>query len=214
MNTELAKSIPEFAKHLYQRGLIVAGDGNLSLREHDKIWITPRGLNKSRIQLDDLACLDLKGEIIQGNPSSERLMHQTIYQHVPAARAVVHAHPPHAIALSLARYHWKELPTDALPEVIIAAGRIPIAPYARPGTTEMGSVLIPFLPDCRIIILARHGAVCWGETLQEAVDGIERLEQICQIIKLTEDLGGAHPLPAQEIRQLKKIRQQIGPRII
>ncbi len=214
MDYQAPDKIPDAARHLYQRGLIVAGDGNISVRSSEQVWITPRGVSKADLSTADLACLSLDGETIRGNPSSERLMHIKVYQTAPEARAVVHAHPPHAIALSLARYHWQELPIDALPEVIIAAGRIPIAPYARPGTAAMGEVLSAYLPECRIIILARHGALCWGETLAEAIHGVERLEQICQILKLSEELGGAHPLPRQEIIQLKKIRQQIGNRII
>lgn len=212
---EILHSLVEGARYLYRQRLLVAADGNLSYRfANDRIVITPSGINKSRLEVSQLATLDLGGEILSGKPSSERSMHLEIYRQVPEARAVAHAHPLHAIALSLARPYWKALPVDALPEVLIAAGEVPIAPYARPGTPQMGEVLRPFLPRCRLLILARHGAVCWGESIEETLDGIERLEQICQILTLAENMGGATPLPAGEIQALKKIREGIGPRII
>lgn len=202
-------------RYLHQQGLLVAADGNISQRlSANEILITPSGINKSRLRTQDLAIVDLAGNILQGNPSSERHMHLEIYRQVPQAQAIAHAHPIHAIALSLARPYWKHLPVDALPEVIIAAGSIPVVPYARPGTTKMGEVLRSFLPEHRLMILARHGAVCWGESLNETIDGIERLEQICKILSISESLGGSTPLPAGELQAIKHIRAQLGPRII
>jgi len=213
--TDLHSELLSHARHLHQRNLLAAADGNLSCRlSATEILITPAGKNKARLKPEDLAYLSVSGEILSGQPSSERLMHLAIYQHVPEARAIVHAHPPTAIAWSLARPDLKELPTEALPEVIIAAGRIPVVPYARPGTIEMGTRLRPFLPECRLLILARHGAVCWGESLEEAANGIERLEQIATILKIADELGGSVPLPSAEIRELKKLRARIGPRIL
>lgn len=212
---QIADQILELCRHLHQRQLLAAADGNLSYRlSNQEIIITPAGLNKARLRREDLAWITLEGEILSGKPSSERLMHLEIYRRVPEARAVVHAHPPTAIAWSLARPDLKELPTEALPEVILAAGRIPIVPYARPGTLEMGTHLHPFLPECRLLILARHGAVCWGESLEEAVNGIERLEQVAHILKLADEMGGAIPLPRAEIRALRELRQQLGLRIL
>lgn len=210
-----AQTLVEASAYLHQRQLLVAADGNLSLRLDDQhILITPSGINKSRLKQDGLALMTLNGEILQGKPSSERAMHLEIYRRVPEARAITHAHPPYAIALSLARPYWKTLPVEALPEVMIAAGNIPLVPYARPGSEKMGTSLQPFLPEHRLMILARHGAVCWGESLDETLDGIERLEQISQILTLAESLGGTTPLPAGELQALKQLRQKLGPRIL
>ncbi len=164
--------------------------------------------------MEDLAYVSLDGTILSGRPSSERAMHLTIYRAVPEARAVVHAHPPTAIAWSLARPELKELPSDGLPEVILAAGRIPIVPMAMPGTEAMGTSLLPFLPAHRLMILARHGGLCWGEHLDEAVGGIERLEQVAEILWKAETLGGAKPLSTEELEELRALRSKIGPKII
>jgi len=209
------QALLDAAKRLHDRGLLAAGDGNLSVRLDDgRIAMTPRGVPKAQVRLEDLAFLALDGTVLSGNPSSERAMHLAIYRAVPAARAVVHAHPPTAIAWSIARPDLEELPSDSLPEVILAAGRIPIVPMATPGTEAMGAALQPFLPAHRLLILARHGGLCWGESIQEAAGGLERLEQVAEILWKAETLGGAKPLAEAELAQLQALRAKIGPRII
>lgn len=211
----IAEEMIHYGRYAHSKNLLAAADGNISYREQaNKIWITPRARSKAWLKKEELACITANNEILTGAPSSERLMHLAIYNAVPEARAVFHAHPITAIALSLARPNWTELPTDSLPEVIIAAGKIPIVPYARPGTEAMGEALLPYLPACRLLILARHGAVCWGESIEAAYNGIERLEQICMILAQTEMLGGASPLPPLEIKALRSLRQGLGPQII
>lgn len=208
-------SLLDAARQLHARGLLAAGDGNLSLRLADgRIAMTPRGVPKARVQVEDLAYLSLDGTVLSGHPSSERAMHLAVYRAVPEAKAVVHAHPPTAIAWSIARPDLAELPSDSLPEVILAAGRIPIVPMALPGTEAMGTALLPFLPEHRLMILARHGGLAWGESLQEAAGGLERLEQVAEILWKAEALGGAKPLPAAELAELRALRAKLGPRII
>jgi L-fuculose-phosphate aldolase len=211
----LLQSILDGCRRLHGQGLLAAADGNLSVRLDDgRIAITPRGVPKADLHLDDFAYLDLDGHILHGTPSSERLMHLAVYRAVPEARAVVHAHPITAIAWSLARPKLTELPSDALPEVILAAGRIPIVPMATPGTEEMGTHLRPFLPAHRLMILARHGGLAWGESVAEAVGGMERLEQVAKILSAAEVLGGAKPLGAADLAELRALRTKLGPRVI
>ncbi|WP_243321531.1 class II aldolase/adducin family protein [Geothrix sp. SG200] len=202
-------------RRLHAGGLLAASDGNLSVRlPNGLIAMTPSGVPKAKVRLEDLAHLTLDGEILSGRPSSERAMHLAIYRAVPEAKAVVHAHPPTAIAWTLARPELAELPSDGLPEVILAAGRIPIVPMAIPGTEAMGTNLLPFLPGHRLMILARHGGLCWGEHLDEAVGGLERLEQVAQILWKAEALGGAKPLAPSELEGLRALRAKLGSRII
>ena len=177
--------------------------------EDGRIAMTPSGVAKGRTEPGDLAFLDRSGAVLGGRPSSERLMHLAVYRACPEARAVVHAHPPTAIAWSLARPGLAFLPSDALPEVILAAGSIPIVPYARPGTAALGEHLLPFLPAHRLMILARHGAIAWGESLEEAYNGMERLEHVCQILQSAHLLGGASPLAA-----LREARLRSGGRLL
>jgi L-fuculose-phosphate aldolase len=215
MSDDLLITLLDAAKRLHARGLLAAGDGNLSVRLEDgRIAMTPRGVPKAQVRLEDMALLDLDGTVVSGNPSSERAMHLVVYRAVPEARAVIHAHPPTAIAWTLARPDLAELPSDSLPEVILAAGRIPIVPMAIPGTEAMGTALLPFLPAHRLLILARHGGLAWGESVQEAVGGMERLEQVAEILWKAETLGGAKPLAPSELVELRALRAKLGPRIL
>lgn len=207
------EEIVEIARRLHARNMLAAADGNISVRiSDDEIWITPTGRPKSSLAPDEMARITLDNKIISGNPSSERLMHLALYRACPEARAIVHAHPPTAIAWSLARPDWKELPFDGLPEVILALGGIPIVPYARPSTQAMGDYLLPFLPKHRALILARHGAISWGDSLNEAYSGMERLEHTSHILKLAHELGGMSPLPPSEVSALLEMRRLLGPR--
>lgn len=215
MSDHLLHDLLDGCRRLHAGGLLAASDGNLSVRLPDgRIAMTPSGVPKAKVKIEDLAFLAPDGAILSGRPSSERSMHLAIYRAVPEAAAVVHAHPPTAIAWSLARPGLEELPSEGLPEVILAAGRIPIVPMALPGTEAMGTHLLPFLPAHRLMILARHGGLCWGEHLDEAVGGLERLEQVADILWRAEALGGAKPLPASELEALRARRAALGPRII
>lgn len=211
----LLDEVIEACRSLHAQGLLAAADGNVSIRLNAAtLAITPRGVPKAALRRQDFAVLDLDGAVRRGNPSSERLMHLAVYRACPEAKAVVHAHPPTAIAWSLANPDASELPSDALPEVILAAGRIPLVPMATPGTKEMGSNLAPFLPAHRLMILARHGGLAWGESVREAAGGIERLEQVAKILLAAEAFGGAKPLTAGDVAELRALRAKLGPRLI
>ena len=207
--------IIEICRRLHAKGLLAAADGNVSVRSAaNEILMTPTGKNKSILQPQDLARITPDNRILSGNPSSERLMHLAIFRSCPKAKAIVHAHPPTAIAWTIARPEMRELPGEALSELILATGRIPVAPYARPGTEAMGEVLSEFLPECRLILLARHGAVSWGEDLEEAYNGIERLEHVARILKAAHELGGITKLPEPEVAALREIRRKLGDRLL
>jgi len=207
--------IVEICRRLHARNMLAAADGNVSFRVSDEeILFTPTGVNKAFMDPSQMAVVTLDNRVVKGNPSGERLMHLEVYKRCPKAKAVVHAHPPTAIAWTVAKPDMKELPAEALSELILAVGRVPIAPYARPGTLDMGSVLAPFLPACRVILLARHGALSWGEDLEEAYNGMERLEHISFILKSASDLGGITSLPAEEVSVLREMRAKMGERTL
>ncbi len=213
--SDIEAEILLICQRLHAKNFLAAADGNVSYRRRDdEIFITPSGVTKAFMASKEMAILNLDGEILAGHPSSERLMHLEIFRRCPKARAIVHAHPPVSIAWTIARPELKELPSQALPEVVLAEGQIPIVPYARPGTQMMGDSLIPFLPQCRALILARHGVVCWGEDLDEAYRGIERVEHSALILSQAVLLGGLTRLPLEEVEALYALRQQLGERLL
>jgi L-fuculose-phosphate aldolase len=209
------EEIRDACARLHARGLLAAADGNVSVRlPDDTVLLTPAGVNKARLPPGSLARVALDGGVLEGRPSTERAMHLAVYRACPEARVVVHAHPPTATAWTLARPELGELPTDSLPELLLAAGRVPIVPYARPGTEEMGTALLPFLPMYRLLLLSRHGALAWGESMEEAINGIERVEHSALILKAAEELGGSTPLPAAELEALRALKARLGPRLL
>jgi L-fuculose-phosphate aldolase len=207
----IVNQIVEVCQRLHARNMLAAADGNISFRiSDDEILITPSGIAKGFMKPSEMAVINLKGDVLVGKPSSERLMHLEVFRRCPEAKAIVHAHPPTAIAWSIARPDLKKLPSECLSEVILATGDIPFVPYARPGTEDMGKVLVPYLPQHQALILKNHGAIAWGADLDEAYRGMERIEHSAQILATAERLGGLHPLPADEIDYLYELRKKIG----
>ncbi len=206
--------IVKVAQRLHSRNMLAAADGNISMRVSDGILITPSGQSKAYISEKDIGLITIDNEILYGNPSSERLMHLAVYKNCESAIAVVHAHPPTAIAWTVAFPEAKELPNNCLSEIVLAAGRIPIVPYARPGTLAMGEVLNPFLPEHKLLILSRHGALCWGESLEEGIMGMERLEHSAEILYRAQLLGGLSFIDENEMQALWEMRRKIGNRTL
>ena len=197
----MPSQIPLICNNLYQKNLIAGNDGNVSEKKSGRIFITPSGIAKSEIKTSDLCILDGRGRTIKGRASSEKYMHLSIYKYQSQAQAVIHAHPPSAIALSLARPKWKRLPF-ALPEIIVSLGEVPFVPYILPGTKELGVALKPFVKKSKALILSHHGAVVWGESLEEAFLIMEQLEHSCKILCLSESLGRTKKLSQKEIQKL------------
>jgi len=211
----LCEHILQVAQALHSQNMLAAADGNISFKVYqDYIFITPSGVAKARMDIEDMAVVNSQGRVMVGKASSEMAMHLAVYNSCPKAKAIVHAHPPTAIAWSIARPDDTELPSDAMSELILSVGSVPIVPYARPGTEEMGSVLKSYLPQHRCLILARHGALSWGEDLEEAHKGMERIEHTAIILEKAQRLGSITTLPKEEVSYLKEIRKSLGERIL
>jgi len=212
---QTSEEIIAIAQRLHQKNMLAAADGNISYRvDEDIILITPSGMAKAYMCPEDMALMRLDGHILEGKPSSEKLMHLEIYRRCPEAKAVIHAHPQTAIAWSIAQPDLAFLPSHALSEVILSCGDIPFVPFARPGTQAMGDNLSSYLPQYRALILSRHGALTWGESLEEAWRGMERIEHSAEILWKAHTLGGLTFLPDEEIAALRTIRQRIGNQLL
>lgn len=199
------------AKRLYQQQILAATDGNISAREADgRILITPSGKQKAFLNPADFVLFHPQEKIKKGKVSSEVSMHLKVYELCPKANFIIHAHPPSAIAWSIAFPKLNSLPNNILPELILAAGNIPFVPYARPGTEQMAINIAPYLPHQRSMILSRHGALSWGENIDEAINGMERIEHTAQILLKAKMLRGLTTLPQDEIDYLQQKRKKMG----
>ena len=215
LEDRMAAELVECCLELHRQRLLAGADGNVSFRlDDERILITPAGVAKRLLKLTDLAVIRLDGSVIDGKPSSEKQLHLEVYRRSPLARAVLHAHPPTAVAWSVAHPEYTELPGECLSELILAAGSIPLVPYARPASLEAAAAVRPYLPAHRALILARHGALTWGESLTEVLNGMERIEHSAQILKAAFELGGLTKLPPDEIAGLRALRAALGERLL
>jgi L-fuculose-phosphate aldolase len=211
MNEHQARlDIVESGRRLWLRGLIAAGEGNISIRlAENEILTTPSGVCKGFLTPEMLCVTDINGNLIRGEkkPSSELLMHLTIYKHRSDAQAVVHAHPPTATGFAVAGL---SLEGCAHPEIVILMGGIPLAAYGTPSTQELGDSLLPYVHTHDAFLLANHGAVCAGKHLWDAHFKMESLEQYAQILLVARQLGGEKPLPPERVRELEALRSKFG----
>lgn len=195
---ETATKLVEIAKRLYDRNMNAALGGNVSIRLGDEVVITSAGINKGFMTEDDVVVVDMGGTKLRGNgkPSSEGKMHYEIYKLRPDVQAIIHAHPPFAVAFALAHH---DLPDDILPEATILLGHVPCLPYVTPSTIELAREVARGLADRNAAFMANHGAITVGADLEEAYNRMELLEQTCMSVTYASVLGGVHHIPPAEM---------------
>jgi L-fuculose-phosphate aldolase len=210
----LRAQVIEICARAYGRGFIQSADGNVSCRlggPGGDLLVTPSGVNKGRLSPGDVVRTDAEGRPrrAQGKPSGEMALHLWTYRVRPDVGACVHAHPPHAIALSLAGV---SLAHCLMPEVVFALGAtgIPTAPYATPVTEDLPRAMEPHLRAFNAVILERHGTLTMGEGLEQAYDRLEALEHTARITVLARALGPTAPLPRAEVDRIIGLAGGIG----
>ncbi len=207
---ELRQDIVDVGRLVYQKGWVAANDGNITVRlDAERVLCTPTGVSKGMMQPDDLIICDMEGRKLQGQKerTSEIAMHLTIYGLRPDVRAVVHAHPPVATGFATA---GRALNEALLPEVIIGLGCVPLAPYGLPGTSALTEPMLPLIPKYDALLMANHGAVCYGEDVYKAFFKMETVEHYARIALVAELLGGARVLPKAEVEKLLSSRTRYG----
>jgi len=191
---------------MYERGHIVACEGNLSVRlDANRILTTPTCLNKGMMSPEDLVIMDMDGRHLQGDRkiSSEAGMHLLFYRMRPDVQAVCHGHPATATGFATAGL---ALDQALLPEVVVSLGKIPLVRYATPGTPDLGAVLEPFVPHYDALLLANHGAVTCGPDLRTAFFRLETLEHFAKITLTAKLAGEPQLLTTREVAKLMAAR--------
>jgi L-fuculose-phosphate aldolase len=204
----VARRMALCCRRLAAGGLIAGRDGNLSVRlGPDRVLVTPSGLIKSLLSAGDMVEVDASGRKRRGrrNPTSELDLHLRILTHRPDVGAVVHAHPPAATGFAVA---GEEIPANLLPELIFLVGRVPIVPYGTPGTPELGDRVEAYLAEHDALLLANHGAVTMGRTLDQAWIRMESLEHAARIVVAARTVGRPQPLDAAAVGKLEALRAQ------
>lgn len=207
----LRQAICRIGKLGYDRSYIVGADGNISAKMQDgTILITPTGAMKGFLEPHQIAHVDMTGKAIDEGPkpSSEVGIHLVAYEERADVKAIFHAHPPHAVALTIAGI---DLQTPIIPEIIVTIGGIPTAPFGTPGTPELPETIRHLVGCSDVMMMQNHGSVTLGTNLMDAYKKLDMLEHTAKILWLAHVAkGGLDPLPAEDVRKMLATRAQLG----
>lgn len=193
-----AEKIMAIGKLIYDKGYNAGKDGNISIRiDSERILITTSGALLGFLSEKDLVLVDNNGKMIDANgkkPSSEVILHMGIYKERPDVNAVIHAHAPFCISLSM-------LDIDTENDIYaVSAGPLPITEIALPSTSDSFEKIKPFVKNRSKAILRRHGAVSWGKDLMTAFVKLEETEHFAKSLVNALAVKDIQPVP-EEIRQ-------------
>ncbi len=207
---KIRQEICEIGDRLYKKGFAAANDGNISYRVgENEVVCTPTGISKGFMKPDDLCLVDMEGKQTAGRrkATSEIKLHLAIMKERADVKSVVHCHPPHATAFGIAR---EPIPQCVLPEVEIFLGDVPIAKYDTPGSQDFANTILPFVHKSSVIILANHGTVSFGETVEKAYWATEILDAYCRMLILAKSLGKVSYFTESEAKALLDLKTQWG----
>jgi ribulose-5-phosphate 4-epimerase/fuculose-1-phosphate aldolase len=202
--TTLRDQLVERGRSLYDRGYAHGSSGNLSARVDGGILITPTGSSLGRLDPARISKVDDAGKHLSGDPpSKESFLHLAMYAERPSARAIVHLHCTCAVAVSCLVH---ENPRDVLPPLtayyVMRVGKLPLVPYYRPGDRALAEAVRAEARQHRAVLLANHGPVVSGKSLDEAVDSAEELEATAKLV-LTLGERRTRPLDAAQVSDLE-----------
>ncbi len=210
--SSIKTEIIEIGLRLYKLGFVPGTDGNISVRlKNGRILITASGVSKGTLEENDVSEIDIEGNLIEGKkPSSEYMLHLCVYRRRPDVNAVVHAHPPVATAFASC---GRDLSEPLTAEIVISLGKVPLAPYAVPGSRDVAESIVPYVGDFNALLLANHGVVAYGENLEQAFHRMEIVEHFAKIIFYAEKLGEKKILSPDQVKDLDKIRKTLSNRV-
>ena len=201
----IRSQIAQVGRWLYEKRLIAATEGNISVRLGDRVLITPSGQCKGLLDPGEIVETDLDGSKTsgEGSPSSEVILHLAIYRRRPDVGAVVHAHPPYATAFAVAGI---ALDRPVLPEVVLLIGKVPLVAYATPGSDEAANNVGTLIEGHDALLLGNHGVVTCGADLCSAFFRMETLEHFAWISTIARVLGGQRELTAEQVALIEALR--------
>ncbi|WP_372775102.1 class II aldolase/adducin family protein [Mangrovibacterium sp.] len=188
---------------IYRSGLTTTSGGNISIvDENGDIWVTPSAIDKGTLRASDIVRVRKDGTVEgRHKPSSEFPFHKAIYECRPEIKAVIHAHPPALVSLSIVR----QIPnTNVIPQAKYICGDIGYAPYALPGSQELGDVIADeFKKGFNGVIMENHGTVIGGSDLVDAFQRFETLEFCCRTIIYGSQIGTPNYLTDEQIEEFE-----------
>ena len=227
------EEIVRVCRLLHEKGYVAATDGNVSVRlSKNRVLSTPSGFSKGFLAPEQLIVTDLEGKKIPSReparrdpsgralrlgsgqasgrslePTSELLMHLEAYRQRPDIGAVIHAHPPICVALSIAGI---SLARCLLPEVVVTLGLIPTAEYATPSSAEGPGAIRDLIANHDALVIQRHGTLTVGKDPFDAYLKLEKVEHLAHVTLILRQLGRETPLPPAEVAKLLQMRREKG----
>jgi L-fuculose-phosphate aldolase len=186
---EIRKELTRVSHLLYEKNYNTSLDGNVSIRLNDKeILISPSRIHKGFIKPNDFIIIDYEGKLLRGKgkPTSETPLHLSVYKTRDDVNAIIHAHCPNAIAISIAGIDLTKLYLTQPP--------IPTTDFVMPSSNDGALEIEKYASDYNWVILKRHGAVAFGNDIWEAFLRIEELENIAKIVVSAASMGDLTPI--------------------
>jgi ribulose-5-phosphate 4-epimerase/fuculose-1-phosphate aldolase len=195
----LREALVERGRSLFDRGYAHGSSGNLSARIDDGILVTPTGSSLGRLDPARIAKVDANGVHVTGDPpSKEAFLHLAMYAERGSANAIVHLHCTCAVAIScLVHADARNVLPPLTAYQVMRVGTLPLIPYHRPGDRALAEAVRRVAAKHRAVLLANHGPVVAGKSLDDAVDSAEELEQTAKLALLLGERPLSLLTPAQ-----------------
>ncbi|SMB93682.1 L-fuculose-phosphate aldolase [Desulfonispora thiosulfatigenes DSM 11270] len=200
---EIKKQIVEVGKRMVKLGLVASTWGNISAKINEKIYITPSGMEYEHLTEEDIVCLDLDGNLKEGQrkPSSELNLHIEVYKNRPEITGIVHTHSLYASAYAVVRKPILPYIEDMAQ---VVGGEVLVADYALPGTKELAQNAVKSLGNKGAVLLANHGVVGVGIDLEEAFKACLLVEKTAQIAAIASNIGTPHSLEDKDVELMRE----------
>ncbi|MDI6870820.1 MAG: class II aldolase/adducin family protein [Bacillota bacterium] len=198
------EELVECGRLIAKKGLVVGPGGNISARCGGLMYISASGSSFEEATGDDYVGVDLAtGQLVDGSkkPSSEVLMHLACYRKRPEIGAVVHTHPPLAIAVASCGVTLEPL----FPDFAAFLGEVPTLGYVIPTTRELAEAVESVIGGCDGLLLTNHGALTVGSNLREALFRTELIEEASRILIAARSLGSPRTLSPAEVEAIRNL---------
>ncbi len=192
---EIKAQVLDAAKAMYARGLVEGTAGNVSGRVDEQVVaMTPSSLSYEAMTLDDIVLVDLEGTVVEGDrsPTSEKSLHLSCFSSYPEVQGVVHCH---AKAASMFAVAHKPIPAGIDEFIVYIGGDVPICDYHPSGSDHLGTEVASKLKDRSAALMANHGMVCVGKSVDDALHSALVVEHNAQIMWGAMAIGGVVPIP-------------------
>jgi ribulose-5-phosphate 4-epimerase/fuculose-1-phosphate aldolase len=202
--SRLRELIADVGKSIFDRGLTAGSSGNISVRLDDGWLVTPTNASLGRLDPARISKLDWDGRLLNGDlPSKEAFLHRAMYEERSRAGAIIHLHSTYSAAVSCMDGLNEH---DCMPPLtayyVMKIGHLPLIPYYRPGDPALGEAIRGLAAKHCAVLLANHGPVVSGTTIETAVYAIEELEETAKLFLLLRNTP-VRPLNAKEIEELE-----------